>query len=346
MDDLTSTDRTTSSGRTDPTGDGVASAATRTEYDVVVVGGGAGGLSAALTLGRALRSVLVVDGGAPRNAPAAHAHNYLTRDGVPPLELLRLGRADVARYGGEVVRDDVVAAHRAGADLADGFVVRLARGGEVRARRVVVATGLRDVLPDVPGLADHWGTDVLHCPYCHGHEVRGQRIVLIGAMPASAHQALMWSQWTDHLTYLEHDAPLDAAQREQLEAVGVTVVAGRALEVTGAPGALTGIRTGSGHVEATAVVVGARVEARLEGLDGLGLAAVPFVMMGADMGSYLPAEPTGATDVAGVWAVGNVTDPAAQVVTAAAAGVRTAGMLNMSLIVEHADAAVARRRAG
>lgn len=311
------------------------------DYDVVVVGGGAGGLSTALTLGRALRRVLVVDSGTPRNAPAAAAHNYLTRDGVPPLELLRLGRADVEKYGNGVVTDEVTSARAEG----DGFVVTLATRGDVSARRIVIATGLRDVLPAIDGLAEHWGTGVLHCPYCHGYEVRGQPVALIGSGPMSAVQALMWSQWTDHLTYVEHDALLDAAQREQFEAVGIAVVAARAVAVTGDGTRLTGMRTDDGStLECNAVVIGAPVAARLDGLDGLGLVARSWEMMGVSLGTYLPTDPMGATEVAGVWAVGNVTDPAAQVITAAAAGARVASMVNLSLITADADAAVAHRR--
>ncbi|OFE17301.1 hypothetical protein BA895_17565 [Humibacillus sp. DSM 29435] len=308
---------------------------------MVVIGGGAGGLSTALTLGRALRSVLVVDSGQPRNAPAAEAHNYLTRDGVAPLELLRLGRADVEKYGNAVVSDEVSSARAEG----DGFVVTLAAGGDVSARRLVVATGLRDELPEIDGLAEHWGTGVLHCPYCHGYEVRGRRVAVIGVGPASALQALMWSQWTDHLTYVEHDAPLDNAQREQLEALGVTVVTARAVAVAGDGTRLNGIHADDGStVAVSAVVVGAPVSARLDGLEGLGLVARSWDMMGVSMGTHLPTDAMGATEVAGVWAVGNVTDPVAQVITAAASGARVAAMVNMSLITADADAAVAALR--
>ena len=134
-------------------------------YDVVVVGGGAAGLAGALALSRARRSVLVIDAGAPRNAPAGHIHNYLGREGTPPGELLAIGREEVAGYGGEIVTGTVTSADKVG----DGqFRVTLADGATVRARRLLVTTGLVDVLPDVPGVAERWGRDVLHCPYCHG----------------------------------------------------------------------------------------------------------------------------------------------------------------------------------
>src|SRR5690349_15705605 len=133
-------------------------------YDVVVVGGGAAGLSAALVLTRARRKVLVLDAGTPRNAPAAHMQGFLSRDGMAPSELLAVGRAEVAGYGVEVVEDRVLG-------IDPGFTVRLAGGRFLTARRVLVATGVRDELPDIEGVRERWGRDLLHCPYCHGWEV-------------------------------------------------------------------------------------------------------------------------------------------------------------------------------
>ena len=136
-------------------------------YDVVIVGGGAAGLSAALVLGRARRRVAVIDAGAPRNAPAAHMQGFLSRDGMPPAELLAAGRAEVTGYGVEIIEDMVVG-------IEPGFTVRLANGDTLTARRVLVTTGVSDELPDIPGVQERWGRDLLHCPYCHGWEVRDQ----------------------------------------------------------------------------------------------------------------------------------------------------------------------------
>ncbi|WP_235531470.1 FAD-dependent oxidoreductase [Phycicoccus sp. Soil748] len=138
-------------------------------YDVLIVGGGAAGLSAALVLSRARRTVVVVDSGAPRNAPAAHMHGYLSRDGMPPSDLLKTGRAEVTGYGGTIIAGRVDELVR---DDGGGFTAVLGDGDQIHARRVLVTTGLRDELPDVPGLRDRWANDVLHCPYCHGWEVR------------------------------------------------------------------------------------------------------------------------------------------------------------------------------
>ena len=161
-----------------------------TRYDVVVIGGGAAGLNGALMLARSRRSVLVVDAGAPRNAPASGVHGLLGREGTPPGELLATGRAEVRGYGGRVETGEVTG----GAADGGGFAVTLADGRRVRARRLLVTTGLTDELPDVPGLRERWGREVLHCPYCHGWEVRDQAIGVLASGPMSVHQALLFRQ--------------------------------------------------------------------------------------------------------------------------------------------------------
>src|SRR5687767_7374375 len=176
---------------------------TQQQYDVVIIGGGAAGLSGAVALARSRRSVLVVDAGDPRNAPAGHVHNYLGREGTPPGELLAAGRAELAGYGGQFVSDTVVGAGR----VDGGFRVSLAGGRTVGARRLLVGTGLVDELPDVPGLAERWGRDVLHCPYCHGYEVRDRAIGILATGPSAMHQALLFRQLSDDVTVFLHTAP-------------------------------------------------------------------------------------------------------------------------------------------
>lgn len=145
------------------------------KYDVVIVGAGTAGLSAALSLGRAMRRVLVFDGGAPRNAPASHAHNFFTRDGVPPDELLWLGKRDLEKYETIEVREGFAT----GASGEDGdFEVTLEGGEAVAARKIVIATGLSDVMLDIPGFAEAWGRGIYHCPFCHGWEVRDRPLAV------------------------------------------------------------------------------------------------------------------------------------------------------------------------
>ncbi|MGY1802349.1 NAD(P)/FAD-dependent oxidoreductase [Blastococcus sp. SYSU D00922] len=311
-------------------------------YDVVVVGGGPAGLAGALALARARRTVLVVDAGEPRNAPAGHAHNVLGREGTPPAELLAIGRREVEGYDGTVVDGRVTGLRRDG----DGFGVALADGPTVWARRLLVTTGLSDELPDVPGVAELWGRDVLHCPYCHGWEVRDRAIGVLGSGPQSTVQALLWRQWSDDVVLFPHTGGEPGPeQREQLAARGVRVVEGEvgALEIAG--GELAGVRLAAGGVVARdALVVAPRFTANAGLLAGLGIEPVDLVVHGAVRGTRVAADPTGATEVPGVWVAGNVADGTAQVMASAAQGMAAATAINVDLVFEDARAAVERGR--
>jgi thioredoxin reductase len=306
--------------------------------DVCVIGGGPAGLSAALVLARSRRSVLVVDAGEPRNAPAATMHAFLGRDGTAPAELLAAGRAEVTGYGGEVAPGRVVDVDR----VDDGFRVALADGGTVHARRVVVTTGLVDELPAVPGVAERWGRDVVHCPYCHGWEVRDRAIGVLNTSPMSLHQLHLFRQLSDRVVLLAHDGPAPGAdEAAQLAARGVEVVAGRVATVEVHGDALTGVRLDDGHrVPLEVLVVTPRFVARSGLLGRLGLEPVELP---SGIGLHVPADPTGATSVPGVWVAGNVTDPSAQVITAAAQGNRVGAVVNADLVTE--DVARARTAA-
>jgi thioredoxin reductase len=306
------------------------------QYDVVVIGGGAAGLNGALMLARSRRSVLVVDAGAPRNAPATAVHGLLGRDGMPPAELLERGRDEVRRYGGQVTAGEVVAAAR-----PDGlFTLTLAGGRAVRARRLLVATGLADELPDVAGLRERWGRDVLHCPYCHGWEVRDQAIGVLASGPRSVHQALLFRQLSDDVMFFSHTAPpLPEAEAAQLAARGVRVVGGPVASLVISADRLAGVRLGDGTVVPRAVMaVSSRMVARAGALAALGLRAVEHP---SGMGSHIPADFAGRTEVPGVWAAGNVTDLSAQVGAAAAAGATAGAVINADLVEEETRQAVA-----
>src|SRR5829696_5482076 len=195
------------------------------EYDVVVIGGGAAGLSAALVLGRARRRVAVVDAGHPRNAPAAHMQGFLGSDGLPPAELLARGRAEVAGYGVEQLTGTVSAIVPCTDSYAPGmsrrrFQVTLDDGTTLETRAVLVTTGLRDAIPDIPGVHERWGRDLLHCPYCHGYEVRDRPVGVLAGSPATITESLAHAhiirQWSDDVVFFANGATLTAAQREQL----------------------------------------------------------------------------------------------------------------------------------
>jgi thioredoxin reductase len=311
------------------------------KYDVVVIGGGAAGLSGALALSRARRSVLVIDAGRPRNAPAGHVHNYLGRESTPPAQLLAIGREEVTGYGGQVVTGEVERA----VPVDGGFRVDLTDGAHVHARRLLVTTGLTDELPDVPGVRELWGGDVLHCPYCHGWEVRDRAIGILGG-PFGVHAALLWRQWSDDVTLFRHTGPEPTAdEREQLSARGVRVVEGQVAALEIGEGRLTGVRLSSGEgVPREAVVVAPRFTANSAVLRSLGLEPVQQEMLGFVVGTYVPSEPMGATTVPGVWVAGNVANLQAQVVTSAAAGLAAGGQINADLIAEDTRLAVAAAR--
>jgi thioredoxin reductase len=187
-------------------------------YDVVIVGGGPAGLSAAIMLGRARRSVVVIDAGRPRNRFAPHVHGLLGRAGVSPQELLEQGRGEALGYGVEFVEAEATALERHG----DEFVVRA--GSDVVARRVIVATGLVDELPAIPGVEQLWGTDAVVCPYCDGWEVRDQPIGVVATSVAARNQAHLLRQWTTDLTVFGAEAAgLPEAELNDFAARGIRV---------------------------------------------------------------------------------------------------------------------------
>ena len=293
-----------------------------TQYDVAIIGGGAAGLSAALVLSRARRKVLVVDAGSPRNAPATHMHGYLSRDGLPPGELLALGRNEVKSYGGEIVTGTVT-------DLApddrSGFWVRLTDGRRISSRRLLVTTGLRDELPDIPGLRDRWARDVLHCPYCHGHEVRDRHLGVLGGTAGAVRYAQIVRQWTSDLVYFTPAETTTAAERTQLTARGIDVVEGTIDQLVIEDDQLRGVQMGDGRVvPRDALFVPPRFIPNNHLLVGLGC--------DVDDDGWVTVDNTGRTSVPGVWAAGNVVDPRAQVITAAGAGSAAAIALNADLV--------------
>ena len=315
--------------------------------DALVVGGGPAGLSAAVALARSLRSVLVVDAGRPRNATAAGIHNYLGREDASPADLLADGRRALVGYGGRVEAGEVVHLERLDAEpLRPWFRAELSDGRRVEARRVVVATGLTDELPNIPGLAERWGRDVLHCPYCHGYEARGTAIGILSATPMTAHQALMFRQLSDDVTVLTHTGPaLSDDDRERLEARGVKFVEGEVVEVLTTDDALSGVRLASGEVVPLAnLAVAAPAVAHSALLAELGVEVADFAMGDFVFGAYAVAEPTGATAVPGLFTAGNVSTIQAQVSTSAAGGLMTGAFVNAQLIEEEAAYAVTRRR--
>lgn len=315
------------------------------EYDVVVVGGGAAGLNAALVLTRARRRVAVIDAGQPRNAPAAHMHGFLGSDGMAPSGLLAVGRAEVAGYGGQLIPGTVASitsCARAGSSR-QWFKVVLTDGYALRARRVLVTTGLRDDIPDVPGVRDRWGRDVLHCPYCHGYEVRDQLIGVLAGAPSTTAESIAHAQiirqWSDDVVFFANGSSLTADQREQLVARAIGIIDSPVTRLVVEHDRLVGAELATGQfVPRDVMFVRPAFVPNDTLLTGLGCATGP--------NGWVSVDATGRTSVPGVWAAGNAVNPRAQVITAAGEGSAAAIAINGDLVEEDIPLAVTNFRLG
>lgn len=289
--------------------------------DVIVIGGGAAGLSAALVLSRARRSVTVIDAGQPRNAPATHMHGFLSRDGIPPQDLLAIGRDDIRAYGAEMVNGTATDIYR----TDTGFRIERDDAAPLSARRVLVTTGLRDEIQDIPGARERWGRDLLHCPYCHGYEVRDQPLGVLGGTPDAVEHALLVRQWSDNVVYFPHNDTLNADDEARLRARGIDVVQGVVARLIITDDRLQGVELVDGHiVPRTAIFVRPRLVPNNDLLIGLGA--------DTDGRGWVAADATGLTSVPGVYVAGNAANPRAQVITAAGEGSAAAIAINADLV--------------
>ncbi|MDJ0363295.1 NAD(P)/FAD-dependent oxidoreductase [Rhodococcus sp. H29-C3] len=304
-------------------------------YDAIVIGGSAAGLSGATVLARALRKVLVIDAAQPRNLPASYLHGYLSRDGMAPNALLAAGREELLSYGGEMKETKVnsLVQESSGA----GFVVQCVDGTTIGTKTILAATGLRDELPEVDGLSEQWGLGVLHCPYCHGYEVRTTAVAVLGGenRPFTMHQVLLIRQWANDVVFFPNEIVLTEPERERLIAFGIRIIEGRIARVVSAQGRVRGIELADGRIEARETIfVGPRFIPNDELLKGVECAV--------GENGWVTVDPAGQTSVPGVWAAGNVVDSPAQLINAAGAGSRAAIAINHYLLeqdVQHALAA-------
>jgi thioredoxin reductase len=297
--------------------------------DVAIVGGGAAGLSAALVLGRARRRVVVIDAGAPRNAPAEHMQGFLSRDGMPPSELLRIARDEVRGYGVEIVEDFVI-------DAGPEFVLRLGSGRTIEARHVLLATGAVDQLPDIDGARERWGRDFLHCPYCHGWEVRDQPLGVLGTGPGSVDHAQLLRQWSEDVTLFSHVLELSEDERSALAARGVAIVDGVVKRFVIVDDHLQAVELADGRTFPRAAIF---IRPTLRPHEG-GLAAALGCELLED--GLLRVDAAGQTSVPGVWAAGNAANAKAQVISAAGEGAAVAIAINTTLVNQDVAAEVER----
>ena len=291
-------------------------------YDAVVIGGGPAGLSAALALGRARRRVLVAAHGPTRNATADAAHNVFTRDGTPPAELVRIGRAQLAPYDVEIRDAWAEDAER----TETGVAVSFADGERVESRGLVLATGVRDVLPDIPGFAERWGAGVFHCPYCHGWEVAGRPLAVYDRGAHALHLCRLLRGWSDDVVlFTDGPADLSPEDRARLERNGIPIREERVARLEGEGREVEAVVLVDGSVVPRGgLLLAPRQEQRSDLPHRLGC---PL-----DAHGRVEADPMGRTPVPGVFVAGDAA-PGVQSVTAAMAGGMIAGaMLNHDVL--------------
>ena len=297
------------------------------DYDVIIIGGSFAGLSAGMQLARARRAVLVLDSGAPRNRFATASHGFPGQDGRSPGEIRTTLRAELGLYPTIQFREaEAIAASR----QKEGFGLSLSTGEEVSARRLVLAYGVRDTLPDLPGVAERWGGSVLHCPYCHGYELNQQPVGVLAQNESAIHQAILLPDWGPTTLFTQGSFTPMADQRQALEARGVTV---EEIPITGLTGTAPAL-------EAVQLADGRKIP-----LAGLFIApqTAPSTEIGAMLhcavkdgptGPYLDVDAMQTTSVPGVFAAGDLANPMANATLAAAAGVVAGVAAHQSLIFD------------
>ena len=290
-------------------------------HDVVIIGGSYAGLSAGLQLARARRRVLVIDAGQRRNRFAAHSHGFLTQDGSRAEDIAAEGRAQLMEY-------DTVEWLNAPAEavqvLEDGFVVSTRQRGEHHGRRLILAPGVRDALPAIPGLPERWGVHAFHCPYCHGYELEQGPIGVLATSAMSMHQALLLPDWGPTTFFLNDAFQPDAAQLAQLSSRGVVVEAGPVSRLEGDKADLV-LRDGRRFALAGLFLASRSELPQIVASLGCGLEAGP-------LGDFVKTDATKATTVPGVFACGDAARPAGSVALAVADGALAGTAAHRSLI--------------
>lgn len=297
------------------------------QFDAIVIGGSFAGLSAAIQIARARRSVCVIDAGKPRNRFAAASHGFFGQDGNAPRTMIASARAQVERYPTAHMIAGEASAARV---VSSGFEV-VAPGGEtLTAARLVLAFGISDVLPEVPGLAERWGKSVLHCPYCHGFEHAGQRLGVLYSTPMSAHQALLIADWGPTTLYLNGNEMLDEATQTKLAQRSVTIEPARVEALRGENGSLSSLALANGRETS----VGALYVAPRSRLNSPVAQQLRCALDESPLGPMIRTDEKKQTTVRGVYAAGDIARAPHNASWAAADGVTAGVYLHQSLVFE------------
>lgn len=297
------------------------------DHDVIIIGGSFAGLSAAMQLARARREVLVIDSGAPRNRFASASHGFPGQDGRSPAEIRAKLRTELGLYPTVAFLD---AEATAVARQTAGFRLTLSDGAKVSARRLILAYGVRDTLPDLPGLRERWGTSVLHCPYCHGYELNQQPVGVLARNELATHQAMLLPDWGPTTLFTQGAFTATTDQRQALAARGVTIQEGLITGLVGPAPALTAVTLADGReIALTGLFVAPETAPSNDLSSRLGCA-----VKDGPTGPYLAVDGMQATSVLGVFAAGDLASPMANATLAAAAGVMAGTAAHRSLIFD------------
>lgn len=291
--------------------------------DTIIIGGSFAGLSAALYVARARRSVVVVDTGLPRNRFASASHGFFGHDGSDPKVMLSVMRAQVAAYPAvRFIADAAVG----GARLEGGFSVTLSGGGTVTGRTLLLAFGISDTLPRVPGLAERWGRSVIHCPYCHGYEFSGQRLGVLGLSPMSHHQALLVAEWGPTTFFLNGGQADDEATRALMQR-GIEIEPDPVERVSGEGDHLIAVHLAGGRIRPLdALFIGPRNHLNSPIAEQLGCEIEE-----GPLGRIVKVDEVKMTTVAGVYAAGDITRSGHTITFACADGVMAGLAIHRSL---------------
>lgn len=293
-------------------------------FDVAIIGGSIAGLSAALTLGRSLRRVVVIDSETPCNRTSPFSHNFITHDGDTPAEIVRQARAQIAAYENVMFLKDLAVDAKYSGDF---FQIVTQSGSVIRATRVLLCTGLTDQLPDIPGFQDCWGISILHCPYCHGYEVKGKRTAVLANGQAAFHVTMLIRNWTEDIVLLTNGrSELRPEEKEILDGLGVAVIEAEVSSVVQQEGKLSHIRFADGTVVEAAAMYASIPFAQQSNLAEL--LGCKFTPKG-----HIEVDALGRTTVSGVYAAGDNTAEHRAIAVAAAAGTVAGFTINADHVV-------------